>query len=96
MINVSTAVATNYNNIDLENSILILGAADTNYKEKKLGNINLNRLSSFEHEHFNHAVEKRSIGYKDNIYTLEYCVECDSYGVDDKKYDYIKNNIVIN
>ena len=69
---------------------------DTNYKEKKLGNINLNRLSSFEREHFNHAVEKRSIEYKDNIYTLEYCVECDSYGVNDKKYDYIKNNIVIN
>lgn len=40
MINVSTAVATNYNNIDLENSILILGAADTNYKENIITKFN--------------------------------------------------------
>ena len=40
MINVSTTVATNYNNIDLENSILILGAADTNYKENIITKFN--------------------------------------------------------
>lgn len=40
MINVSTAVVTNYNNIDLENSILILGAADTNYKENIITKFN--------------------------------------------------------
>lgn len=40
MINVSTAVTTNYNNIDLENSILILGAADTNYKENIITKFN--------------------------------------------------------
>ena len=40
MINVSTTVATNYNNIDLENSILILGATDTNYKENIITKFN--------------------------------------------------------
>lgn len=69
---------------------------DTNYNENKLGNINLSKLSSFEYEHSKHAIEKREIEYKDNIYVFNYCVECDSYGIDDKEYEFIKNNVIIN
>lgn len=69
---------------------------DTNYIESKLGNINLSKISSFEHEHSNHAIEKREIEYKGNLYVFDYCVECNSYGIDDNKYDYIKNNIIVN
>ena len=67
---------------------------DTCYIEDKLNGIRLNKESSFEKEHKEHSKENRKFKYMDKTINSFYCSECDSYGIKDSLYDFIKNGII--
>lgn len=69
---------------------------DTCYCESKLNNIKINKMSSFSIEHEKHEKKQTQIQYNNKLYDFSYCIECDSYGINDEDYDYIKNKFVIN
>ena len=65
---------------------------DSCYEETKLNNIKLNKNSSFTKEHQNHKKEIKKITYQNEQLKFNYCIDCNTYGIDDLYYEMIKDN----